>query len=199
VTPTSFLAGEYFKSLRSLLASQAPPVAVDFIEARKGVFEDVLQETMLATYRRNSPASQTTVHRVAVSQEGDAKISLVGSLHLAGDNPSAPWLMPRSPEHSPLIEALARKKARLADWGYKVSTGPLVWNRHKAQLRSRVGKDTLPLVWAECISGPGRFVFRADKKNHEPTSRCSPETIGLKSTCLACFSRERRQRSSHGG
>jgi adenine-specific DNA-methyltransferase len=67
VTPTSFLAGEYFKSLRSLLAGEAPPVAVDFIEARKGVFENVLQETMLATYRRNWLTGKTTVHHVTVS------------------------------------------------------------------------------------------------------------------------------------
>jgi adenine-specific DNA-methyltransferase len=168
VTPTSFLAGEYFKALRSLLASEAPPVAVDFIDARKGVFEGVLQETMLATYRRHSPARKTTVHRVAVSLEGDAKVSRAGHFQLSADAPSAPWLMPRSAEHSYLIECLTRMKSRLADWGYKVSTGPLVWNRHKDQLRGRAGKDTLPLVWAEAIAGPGQFIFRAKKKNHEP-------------------------------
>jgi adenine-specific DNA-methyltransferase len=54
VTPTSFLAGEYFKALRSLLAKQAPPAAIDFIDARRGVFEDVLQETLLATYRKGA-------------------------------------------------------------------------------------------------------------------------------------------------
>jgi adenine-specific DNA-methyltransferase len=54
VTPTSFLAGEYFKKLRSLLACEAPPVSIDFIAARKGIFEDVLQETLLATYRRGA-------------------------------------------------------------------------------------------------------------------------------------------------
>jgi adenine-specific DNA-methyltransferase len=168
VTPTSFLAGEYFKALRSLLAREAPPIAIDFIEARKGVFEDVLQETMLATYRRNWPATKTSVHHVAVSPDGAAKISLAGHFQLPVNAPSAPWLMPRSSKYASLIESLTRMKSRLADWGYKVSTGPLVWNRHKDQLRSRVGKDTLPLVWAEAIAGPGQFVFRAEKRNHEP-------------------------------
>ena len=171
VTPTSFLAGEYFKALRSLLISEAPPVAVDFIEARKGVFEDVLQETMLATYRRNWPARKATVHHVYVSPEGDAKISRTGHFCLPADAPHAPWLLPRSPKDTPLIEALTRMKSRLADWGYKVSTGPLVWNRHKEQLRSQPGKQTLPLVWAEAIAGPGQFLFRAEKRNHEPYFR----------------------------
>jgi adenine-specific DNA-methyltransferase len=38
VTPTSFLAGEYFKALRALLASSARPVNIDFVSVRKGVF-----------------------------------------------------------------------------------------------------------------------------------------------------------------
>ncbi len=168
VTPTSFLAGEYFKALRSVLADEAPPVAVDFIEARKGVFENVLQETMLATYRRNWPVRKTTVHHVAVSKEGEARVSLAGYFRLQTDTPSAPWLVPRNRGQFTLIESLARMKSRLVDWGYRVSTGPLVWNRHKDQLRERAGKDTLPLVWAEAIAGPGHFVFRAQKKNHEP-------------------------------
>ncbi len=55
---------------------------------------------------------------------------------------------------------------RLADWGYSVSTGPLVWNRHKNQLVTRPGGKRFPLIWAEAVTPDGRFVWRADKKNH---------------------------------
>jgi adenine-specific DNA-methyltransferase len=168
VTPTSFLAGEYFKALRSLLIREAPPVAIDFIEARKGVFENVLQETMLATYRRNWPVRNAVVHRVSVSQGGNAEVTRAGQFLLPPDASTEPWLVPRNAEQSALIKSLTRMKARLVDWGYKVSTGPLVWNRHKNQLKNRPGKDTLPLVWAESIAGPGQFIFRAAKKNHLP-------------------------------
>jgi adenine-specific DNA-methyltransferase len=58
--------------------------------------------------------------------------------------------------------------SRLSDWGYQVSTGPLVWNRFKTQLRSKTGKDTFPLVWAEAVAGPNRFIHRAEKRSHEP-------------------------------
>lgn len=58
--------------------------------------------------------------------------------------------------------------ARLSDWGYRVSTGPLVWNRFKPQLRERAVRGTLPLVWAEAVTADGRFIFRAEKKNHAP-------------------------------
>ena len=167
VTPTSFLAGEYFKALRELLAAEAPPVAVDFIAARKGVFENVQQETMLATYRRASSAKTATVHHLTASATGSAAIVHAGEFDLP-TNPSAPWLLPRSPEHELLVSRLARMTTRLADWGYKISTGPLVWNRYKGQLRRRRSRDTVPLIWAEAIAAGGRFVFRAEKKNHEP-------------------------------
>lgn len=167
VTPTSFLAGEYFKALRALLAREAPPAAVDFIADRKGVFEDVLQETLLAAYRRNGSAETARVHYILVDTEGSAAIAQAGDFRLPAD-PSQPWLLPRVPKHAPLIARLADMPARLADYGYKVSTGPLVWNRYKDQLRMRPGRDTYPLIWAEAIAGPGRFMFRAEKKNHTP-------------------------------
>ena len=47
VTPTSFLCGEYHKNLRTLLVDQAPPVELNLLTERSGVFDDVLQETLL--------------------------------------------------------------------------------------------------------------------------------------------------------
>jgi adenine-specific DNA-methyltransferase len=56
---------------------------------------------------------------------------------------------------------------RLADLGYKVSTGPLVWNRFKSQLSDVAGEEgTHPLIWSEAVTTDGEFRFRADKRNH---------------------------------
>jgi adenine-specific DNA-methyltransferase len=57
---------------------------------------------------------------------------------------------------------------RLRDYGYGVSTGPLVWNRHKPQLRAKKGRGGYPVVWAESVSADGRFAWRAEKRNHAP-------------------------------
>jgi adenine-specific DNA-methyltransferase len=167
VTPTSFLAGEYFKALRSLLAAEAPPVAVDFIEARSGVFEDVLQETLLAIYRRNGKVRTIRVHYITVSADAAPRVTHAGRFNLP-KSPAAPWLAPRIPDHQQLVASLARMRNRLADWGYRVSTGPLVWNRHKGQLRVRLEENTFPLVWAESVTSDGRFTHRAEKPNHLP-------------------------------
>ncbi len=168
LTPTSFLAGQYYAALRQLLAKEAPPVAIDFVHARRGVFEDVLQETLLAVYRKGQSRYRAQVNYLHVANEREASVTRNGTIGLPAD-PAAPWLAPRDPEHSALIARVEAMSARLADWGYSVSTGPLVWNRFKPQLRDKPGgKAVHPLVWAESVTADGRFVFRAQKKNHAP-------------------------------
>jgi adenine-specific DNA-methyltransferase len=170
VTPTSFLAGEYFKSLRALLATEAPPEAVDFIAARRGVFEDVLQEALLATYRKQGRLDGTAVQYLTVSSDSSARITRGGQFNLPNET-TAPWLAPRKPEHQQLVNRLTYMPHRLVDWGYRVSTGPLVWNRFKAQLCAVPGKDRFPLVWAEAVTADGRFIHRAEKRSHQPFFR----------------------------
>lgn len=167
VTPTSLLAGEYFKQLRALLTLEAPPATIDFVAARQGVFDDVLQETMLATYKKDAQHTLVEVAEIVIDKAGLLQESKTGAFSLP---PSGyePWLLARTPKSSGLVERLNAMPHRLADWGYLVSTGPLVWNRHKSQLRENGGKKRLPLIWAESVTSDGRFVFRAEKKNHQP-------------------------------
>lgn len=167
VTPTSFLAGEYYKNLRSLLGRDAPPATIDFVSVRKGVFDDVLQETLLATYRRGARPTPVATHEITPANGTGLAVVDVGSIALPAD-PSQPWILPRNPLQAPLVACLAGMTHRLADWGYAVSTGPLVWNRHKDQLAHRPGRNRYPLIWAEAVTSDGRFAYRADKKNHAP-------------------------------
>lgn len=174
VTPTSFFAGEYYKALRGLLAKEAPLVGVDFITARKGVFDDVLQEALLATYRKGSKRRQAVVHyltldgtaqRATVVQAGQFKLPTV---------PTDPWLAPRAADQQQLVSSLARMPTRLKDWGYSVSTGPLVWNRFKDQFRRTAVGGAIPVIWAEAVTSEGHFVFRAEKRNHQPYFKAKP-------------------------
>ena len=167
VTPTSFLSGEYFKALRGLLGREAPPASIDFIGARRGVFADVLQETLLAAYRRGDDRGAGKVHFISARPDGSIKRTTAGSFNLP-DNPHGPWLMPRTQAQSALMRRMDRLRCRLADYGYTVSTGPLVWNRHKPSLRDRPGRGRYPLVWAESVRAEGVFEFRAEKRNHKP-------------------------------
>lgn len=185
LTPTSFLSGRYYKSLRGLLAREAPPAAIDFVADRSGVFEDVLQETMLAIYRCDEPPGPVQLHYVRLSADGEALVTCNGIAALP-EPADRPWLLPREPGRAHLIEAAAAMKGRLADWGYRVSTGPLVWNRHKGQLRDRPSKGALPLIWAEAVAGDGRFMFRAERRNHAPYFKPQPgdEWLIVREPCV---------------
>lgn len=167
LTPASVLGGQYYAALRQLLAEEAPPVTIDFVHARKGVFEDVLQETLLALYRKGGDRTRFQVHYLNVDNERQARLTKNGKVGLPMDA-TAPWLAPREPAHVQLIAAAENLPSKLIDWGYEVSTGPLVWNRFKPQMRARAGRGLHPLIWAEAVTADGRFVFRADKKNHAP-------------------------------
>lgn len=184
VTPASFLAGEYFKPLRSLLHRETTPINVDFVSARKGVFEDVLQETVLTTYRRGNAHSTGSVFLLEMTPEC-LRALRTGDLRLPKD-PSQPWLLARTLAHTRLVDVLRHLTHRLADYGYAVSTGPLVWNRHKSQLSRHPAQGNLPLIWAEAVTSDGRFVFRARKKNHAPffTPRTGDEWLISTRSCV---------------
>lgn len=166
VTPTSFLAGEYFKALRGLLGREAPPVSVTFVEQRKSVFADVLQETMLTAYRRGD-ADGGSIHYISVESDGSISTHSAGSFRLP-ERSDRPWIIPRNSAQSDLVNRADALPCRLDDYGYRVSTGPLVWNRHKRNLRDRPGKGRYPLLWAESVRPGGVFEFRAQKRNHQP-------------------------------
>jgi len=167
VTPTSFLAGEYFKALRGLLGRDAPPAGLDFVTERRGVFADVLQETLLAVYRRGGDPGEAGVRFISPRPDGTIQTSSAGSFHLP-EPPDRPWIVPRTEAHGALVGRVNGLPYRLADYGYTVSTGPLVWNRHKKSLREKPGKGRYPLIWAEAVRSNGTFEFRAKERNHKP-------------------------------
>jgi adenine-specific DNA-methyltransferase len=167
VTPTSFLAGQYFKNLRQLLGQKAPPVSFAFISARNNVFENVLQETMLAVYHRAGGHVRGSIQVLDVVRPEQLKLLPVGTFQLPTD-PSEPWAMPRTQEQARLVRRTWSISTRLKDLGFKVNTGPLVWNRHKPQLRDESGPGRYPLIWAESVSAAGSFQFRAEKRGHKP-------------------------------
>ncbi len=138
VTPTSMLSGLYYKSLRALLA----------------------------TYRRDAVACGGTVGFIAIGSQG-ARCRKAGRISLPS-RPEAPWLLPRSADQAGFVRRLGAMPRRLADYGYGVSTGPLVWNRFKTQFRRDRGPAAYPVIWAEAVTADGRFSWRSEKRNHAP-------------------------------
>lgn len=168
VTPTSFLGGQYFTKLRALLASQVSPISVEVFDSRTGVFEAVLQETALTIYRANI-SEQRPCFVSVLRRNNDSTISKAKLIEIEGPpSDGSPWILPRHTDDCEITKALNTRAARLADWGYRVKTGPLVWNRHKKQLKKIKSKKSVPIIWAESIRPDGTFSFRHEKKNHAP-------------------------------
>jgi adenine-specific DNA-methyltransferase len=166
ITPTGFLGGSYFKELRRLMAREAPPVSIDLVTSRKGVFSGVLQETLLAAYRKGGEAREARVHLLSLRDMTNLEVSPAGTFSLPKVQ-TDPWLIPRDDQQATLIDRLRNMPHRLSDYGYRVSTGPLVWNRHKPQLHVHPVEGAFPVLWAECVTSDGRFEYRTEKKNHK--------------------------------
>lgn len=186
VTPTSFLGGEYFKRLRALLLAEAPPLTLDFVAGRKGVFPDVLQETLLATYHKDGRPGPVRVAFLDAQERRILDIQEAGSFTLSLDQPQSPWILPREPQLAAFVQRLHRMPGRLADLGYEVSTGPLVWNRVKAHLKAGPGQSRVPVLWAECISRNGSFRLDYQKRQHASWFEPGPhhESLLVRAPCV---------------
>jgi adenine-specific DNA-methyltransferase len=145
LVPTSLTAGRYSTNLRGALAREAALRDVVFVTDRGGTFAGVLQETCVATFsgRRHQHAT------VAAIEDGEA----VDVARVPAPRGDGPWLLPRGTDDAAVAAAAATMPNTLRSAGWRVSTGPLVWNRRAADLHPRKGNDRLPVVWAADIDG----------------------------------------------
>ena len=145
LVPTSFLAGRYFENLRAVLAKHAALREISFVaDRRSGSFSGVLQETCLATFSR-AKARRLTVANI------NGQVSEVA--RLASPRTQGPWLLPRRADDAPVAAAAAGMPLTLTGAGWKISTGPLVWNRRKADLGAAPARSRLMVLWAADIDG----------------------------------------------
>lgn len=145
LVPTSFLAGRYFSPLREHFSTAVSLAEVAFVAQRTGVFSTVLQETCLATFTRiDSIPSET----VAVASIHDGRVSPVAQVPVPRG--SDPWTLPRRAELAAVAAAAARMPLTLASAGWRVSTGPLVWNRRVDDLNPDAGT---PVIWSADFDG----------------------------------------------
>ena len=184
LTPTSFLGGRRINSLRRLLLEESTLVSIDFIADRKGVFDDVLQETLLTTYRKEKNKRHASLSLITPQGLDVLQVDTIGKMKIPLSD-GGPWVLPRTATDVKLISLYSKMSTRISDLGYTVSTGQLVWNRYKSQLRSMKVKNSLPLIWAESITSNG-FSFSAQRKNHVPyiTIESNQAHLITKKTCV---------------
>lgn len=162
LVPTSFLAGRYFASLRAELARQAPLRDMTFVEERDGVFAGVLQETCLAAFSRRK-ARRTSI--------ASANGRVVPVAKVSSPRGSDPWILPRHVDDAKVAAATKSMPLTLGSAGWRVSTGPLVWNRRRSDLGPKRGKGCMQVVWAADLDGG---------KLHQDKTRSSLRWLSLR-------------------
>jgi len=144
LVPTSLASGLYFSKLRDAIASEAPLRDITFVAERGGIFSGVLQETCLAIFSRKRSRRTS----IAISNGQVSQVARVESPRGSG-----PWLLPRHADDAPIAAAAAKMRHTLASVGWKASTGPLVWNRRKADIHQRPANGRVTILWAVDIDG----------------------------------------------
>ena len=134
---------------------------------RKNVFPQVLQGTMIVVLRRPSSGEAGAQSIRTGVVRSVSELSNGGPCHVRAEigqvarrlNGTTVWFVSDREQTYSLIDKIIDHHPLLGSPGVAcpAKTGPVVWNRVKADLRSKAGRETLPLVWATDVS---RFRFR---------------------------------------
>jgi adenine-specific DNA-methyltransferase len=188
VTPTSFLSGQYFTSLRTFLRANAHIRAVSVLSDRGGVFLGVELETSITVLEKpkkcSSPQPKTIIS--VITKDG-SRVELGAATLPVG---SVAWPIPRVAEDADLIQRAAQLTHRLVDFGYRARIGGYVWNRdsHKSYMTiEKVPRKRLnfvvPLLWSSDVDGRtqsikfGRAKWRAEPRYVDMAIRTHPYIV----------------------
>ena len=155
IIPKSFISGAYFNKLRDLLLTSVDLVELITLIERNKSFNEVLQEQVLLTLRKDAPSSNDI-------QVGIAKTN--GQFEIEKFN--APrnivfWMnnyiaIPTEKIDIGLIKKCFQNGFKnISSSGIRISTGPIVPFRSKDLLSTELTKETIPLYWPHNITSKG--------------------------------------------
>lgn len=172
VTPTSFLSGQNFAKLRTLLMTQTRVLSIGMVSDRLGVFIDVEQETALTLVRQEDAGHAPTTEASVSVVTRNGSYASVGRCALP--NSGASWPIPRTEDDVALLKCAAKSRARLANYGYATRIGAFVWNRDPratyasadAAARAKAG-TAVPLLWSSDVAPDGSLRFTGAPKDNK--------------------------------
>jgi adenine-specific DNA-methyltransferase len=132
VLPPSMNNGAYFKALRDDIAARGRIVALDLLD-KSDLFEGASQATMLLRVRKGTAGDERHVFRR-------------GPFTLFLQNPTR-------------LHECFDGAVTLADLGYEVRTGSVVWNQARADLTTDSAQG-VRMIWSHDIAEDGRVRFQ---------------------------------------
>jgi len=164
VTPTSFISGQHFASLRTFLLEYANVRHIGLIKERERVYLGVEQETALTVLRTRDVRNNKITHTAVSVVERDGDYRPIGQCVLPNSGTS--WPLARAEVDIELLQNASRSPFRLSDYGYSPSIGGFVWNRDKrpayltlSEVPRRNQINVVPLLWSSDIGHNGRLRF----------------------------------------
>jgi len=154
INPKSFVSGAYFRNLRRYLAERLDLERFDMFAKRTGLFEGVLQEVIILTASKSAEQREHIQLREFAGDPDKAPvkdIAVESSSVLLDESFDWAFFVSPDPLAHRILARMTESSRPLLDYGFKVITGTIVWNRVKEHIRDEEGPDTRPLVWGNGI------------------------------------------------
>ncbi|MFO8008500.1 MAG: BsuBI/PstI family type II restriction endonuclease [Candidatus Brocadiia bacterium] len=157
IIPRSFCNGRYFRDFRRYLLRRLGLRRIHVFESREAAFNeaDVLQENViLSGLRSRKSPSAVTITSSFGPRDKCIKRRIVNYGQVVDpEDPEAFVHLITDAFGDSVTRRVGRLRAKLADLGISVSTGPVVDFRHREQLQQRPGHGTVPLIYPCHLTG----------------------------------------------
>ena len=151
ITPRSWTNGPYFEAVRRQMFVRLRIDAIHVFESRKDHFteDEVLQEAMITWSSARAGKTDTIIMTCSngVSDMLTPTLRVIPACEVFGDSTVNVISLPTTDGD----ELLSSFSGRLATYGMKVSTGPVVAFRATDHIQETKGRYTVPLLWMQHV------------------------------------------------
>ena len=187
ITPRSFASGPYFSRFREWFFERVRPTFVHVFDSRRDAFgrDEVLQENVIiAGVRDDDWEKHSKAPLMSVSSSHgirDVKDARVIRRRLTDMIAGRDRILriPASADEEAALERVESWKGSLADYGLKISTGPVVAFRATTWLRQDATRDTVPLLWLNHVFSMETHWPNAGRKPQYIDSEAATEKLLL--------------------
>lgn len=175
ITPRSYASGPYFQRLRELFFRLIRPTDIHVFSSRTDAFSDVLQETAITAGTRLTDWDRSTrKQRIRLTSSTGAEDIASASTRtlplsnvLRGDCAHRVLHFPASKDHDRVAALVRQWPGSLRDFGWEVSTGPVVAFRSRRFLCETPARSCVPLLWLQNIRAMEvRWPIKTRKAQH---------------------------------
>lgn len=173
IVPRSFCSGDYFEDFRREFVRDVQPVRVHVFESRRTTFSNVLQENIVLGVQGRAIATDTVTISSSESLEDltDDGQPVPLDKVVGKRGRSIYFRLPTSDYDHALLEVFDGWSHHLPDYGWAVSTGPVVPFRQREFISER---GTVPLLWLQNVH-PQRIEWEPRRRKpayylHTPAS-----------------------------